>query len=126
MNWGQWKTALIDIDRAVDGFAGDDVDQYSELVDLGWEYEYLIVEVPTITSATVSIVGQRGSAITTVPLPIHILDDDATGSFLHATTAGTTSLYVIFRIGGLRYIRILAAGNQAADRTFYVRGFNRS
>ena len=119
----EWKEALVDVDRDTE-FTGDDVDQYSALVDLGDYYRYVMVFIPTITSSTVGLCLQRDGAIATVPIALNILDDDATGSFLHATTAGTTSMYVIFEVGAIQYIRVKCGADQAADRTFLVRGFN--
>ena len=118
---GAWLTALMDIDRAVE-FSGDDVDQYSKLVDLGADYANVMVIIPTITSSTVGVTIQEENLISEVPSPVYILDDDATGNFLHATTAATTAMAVKFEIGGARYIRIKCGANQAADRTFRVRG----
>ena len=120
-NAGPWKDALVDIDRATE-FTGDDVDQYSKLVDLGGEYEYVLVYVPTITSATTNLCLQRDGAVATVPVALYRLDDDATGDFLDATTAGTTSKYVLFHVGAIQYLRVKCGANQAADVTFYVRG----
>jgi hypothetical protein len=119
----EWITSTIDIDRSSE-FTGDDVDQFGDLIDLGENYENLLVIIPTITSATVSIYIQMDEAIDSVPVVLHILDDDATGSFLHATTAATTTNVCIYRIGAARFIRLRANANQLADRTFYVRGFN--
>lgn len=121
---GAWKSVLLDIDRDTE-FVGDDVDQYSKLVDLGAPFEFVTVIVPTITSSTTGVCIQKTPNIDEVPSPVHILDDDATGSFLHATSAAVTALAVIFRIGAVQYVRIKMGANQAADRTFYVRGFNR-
>jgi hypothetical protein len=120
----QWLTATIDIDRTPTEFAGDDVDQYSDLVTMGGIYRYAMVIIPALTSATISICIQPNPLIATVPVAINKLDDDATGHFLHATTAGTGSIAVVFEIGGAEYLRIKASANQAADRTFYIRGFN--
>jgi hypothetical protein len=118
---GSWKTVLMDIDRDVE-FTGDDADKYSALIDLGQEYENVLVFVPTITSSTISLCLQRDKEISTVPIALHILDDDATGSFLSATTAAVTSCYILFNTGAIQFLRIYSATNQAADRTFYVRG----
>ena len=120
-----WKTATIDIDRATE-FSGDDVDRFSSLVDLGDNYEFLTVFVPTLTSAVVSVYVQRDDAIATVPAILNALDADATGSFAHSTTAGTGGVVVTFRIGGCRYLRVHTGANQAADRSLVVRGFNRT
>ena len=119
-----WKTATIDIDRATE-FSGDDVDQYSSLVDLDGDFEFLTVIIPTITSATTRPYIQRDGAIATVPVAVSVLDDDATGSFAHANTASVGSEVIIYRIGGVQFIRIKSSANQAADRAYIVRGFNR-
>ena len=125
MKFGSWKTATIDIDRASE-FTGDDVDQFSDVVDLGEDYEFVTVHFDAvITSGTVGPWVQKTAEVDEVPVIKHALDDDATGSFAHATTAAVTQVSVTFRIGGYQYLRIKAAANQAADRTFSVRGFNR-
>ncbi|MFA5377308.1 MAG: hypothetical protein WC455_16275 [Dehalococcoidia bacterium] len=121
---GQWKDALIDIDRDVE-FTGDDVDRYSKIVDLGGVYENIEVKLPTITGSVVQAYGQQGNGLTEVPLPINIFDADATGHFAHATTTGPGGFYITFHIGGFQFIRIHTDANQAADRTFSVRGVGR-
>jgi len=125
MKFGAWKTATIDIDRASE-FTGDDVDQFSDVVDLGEDYEFVTVHCDSvITSATLNPWVQKGAAIDEVPVIKHVLDDDATGSFAHATTAAVTQVSVTFRIGGYQFLRIRAGAAQGADETFSVRGFNR-
>jgi len=121
---GGWKPVLMDIDRATE-FAGDDVDQYSKLVDLGADFEFIVVVIPTITSSVIGVVIQRGAEEDEVPVRVYVLDADATGSFLHAHTAAVTAQVIVFRVGAAEFIRIKADTNQAADRTFYVRGYNR-
>ncbi len=118
---GDWKTALVDIDRATE-FSGDDVDQYSKLVDLGGDFGNVRVILPAITSSTVGIMIQEGPNPAEVPMPLYILDDDATGNFLSATTAATTAMVIKFCIGGVRYIRVKCGSNQSADVSFKVRG----
>jgi hypothetical protein len=118
---GAWKSALIDVDRATE-FVGDDVDQYSELVDLGGDFKDVLVIIPTITSSTISLCVQMDGDEDTVPDALNILDDDATGHFAHATTAGTAGMAVVFHVGAVQFLRVKAGSNQAADRTFYVRG----
>ncbi len=121
-----WKTATLDFDRSDLEFTDDDVDQFSSLVDLGEGYEHLAVFIPELSaSATVSIYVQRDAKIATIPLVIHSLDDDGTGSFLHATSSGAGDIYVIYRIGGARFVRIRANADQTADRAFTIKGFNR-
>jgi len=122
---GPWKSVLMDVDRDTE-FTGDDADQYSALVDLGADYEFVVVVIPTITSSVIGVSIQRNPGVSEVPVRMYTLDDDATGSFLHAHTAATTTQVIIFRIGAVQFLRIKADTNQAADRTFYVRGYNRS
>ena len=120
-----WQTILHDIDRDEE-FSGDDVDQFSPLIDLGANYEFITVLLGSvITSSTLNPWIQRDSSTATVPVIVHVLDDDATGSFAHATTAAVTQVAVTFRIGGAQYLRMRFGSNQAADETFYVLGFNR-
>ena len=120
----EWKTVLMDINRASE-FTGDDVDRYSELCDLGDNYEFATVFIPTIDSAGIAVVVQRDDSKASVPVIVHMFDADAAGSFQHITTAATTTNVVTYRIGGVRYLRLFSSGvNQTADRTFYVRGFN--
>jgi len=125
MQSSDWITVTLDYDRSATEFVGDDVDRFTDLVDLGAEYENILVFIPTIDSSVVTPYIQRDSSEATVPVAMHILDDDATGSFAHATTASTGGIVVIFRIGAARYLRLYTGSNQTADRTFYVRGFNR-
>jgi len=110
---GPWKDALVDIS------ADDDL---SLEVDLGALFEELLVLVPTITSSTVGVNVSEAASGTYYPL--YILDDDATGDFLSASTAGTATKALLFRIGGVQFIKITCGSGQAADRTFRVRGLN--
>ena len=124
---GESKAATIDIDRAVDGFTGDDVDQFSDLIDLGAEFEFVRVEIPTITSSVVTLWIQNNNVITTVPKPLHgWYDIDADSNVAIATVAATTSICITFKDVWARYVRVKCDSNQAADRTFYLKGFNRA
>lgn len=124
-----WKTCLIDIDRASE-FTGDDVDQYSELVDLGHNYKYLTVLIPSsMDSATVTPYlchsGNEAAAEAEVPYPMHFWNDnDADTNIAQATVASTGGLYVTFWIGGAQYLRLKASADQDPDVTFYVLGFD--
>jgi len=121
---GKWTSALVDIDRATE-FTGDDVDRYSELVDLGANFDKVLVILPALTSAVVSLYIQKDGNEDTIPVQLQALDDDATGHFAHATTAGTGAIAVLFKlVGGIQYLRVHCGDNQAADRTFWLRGSN--
>lgn len=120
-----WQEALIDIDRATEFGATDDVDRYSKLVTLPMNYEFITVIIPALsTSGIVSVYVQRDAELDTVPVIVHTFDADQTGSFAHSTSSGAGAIVVIFRIGGFQHLRIHVSENQSADRTFYVRGFD--
>jgi hypothetical protein len=116
-----FKDCLIDIDRASE-FSGDDVDRYSALIDLGMMCNKLVINAPTMTSATISVYVQEGSAVDTVPDAVHrsAFADDATAAW--ATTAGTGEFQITCDIGLARYVRLYSGANQAADRTFRICG----
>ncbi|KKN00738.1 hypothetical protein LCGC14_1134770 [marine sediment metagenome] len=118
------KTALIDITRSSE-FTGDDVVRYSGLVDLGNQYEFLAVVIPTLSaSGIVSVYVQGDAKVDTVPVILHAFDADATGSFAHSTSSTGGDIVVIFRIGGFQHLRLHVAADQAADRSFDLRGFD--
>ncbi len=129
---GPRKDAVINITRVTE-FTGDDVDQYSKVVDLEGAFEFLAVYVPTIDSATITPYVQRDSHIDTavvangtVPVPTHFFhDNDADTDIAQATVASTGGYFIVFNIGGEQFVRIKASQNQTANRTFSVRGFNR-
>jgi hypothetical protein len=121
----QWKVATIDYDRGTTEFTGDDGTKFTDLVDLESEYEYMTVFIPALSaSGIVYVYVQRDGEIDTVPVVVHVFDDDTTGSFAHATSSGAGSIVVIFRIGGCRYFRLYVSEIQTANRIFYCRGFN--
>lgn len=117
-----WQTATIDIDRDTE-FAGDDVDRYSSVIDLGRECSGVVIKLPAMTSSAISLYAQEVAAIATVPVPVHYrqASDDATTAWI--TTASTGSLTIHCNwLGAIRYIRIYAAVNQATDRSISVLG----
>ena len=120
--FGPVKTALVDIDRSSE-FTGDDVDRFSELVDLGEDFARVLVWIPALdASGVVSIYIQRDSLVASIPLQVQSFDADATGHFVQGTTSGAGDIAITFDVGGAQYLRVHVAANQAADITFYVRG----
>ena len=97
-------------------------DDLTPEVNLQANYEFLTVILPVLESTTVTVHISDASAGTFIPL--HILDDDATGSFAHATSATEGTIAVIFKIGGVQFIKVSLNTGQTADRIFKVRGFN--
>ena len=122
---GEWKLALIDIDRASE-FTGDDVDQFSKIVDLSGYFSYVNVHLPALTSGVVSVYACKGkdleAAEAEAPLQVQAFDGNATGHFAHASTATEGAIWLTFFVGCLQFLRIKVAGNQAADRNIYVQG----
>lgn len=89
-------------------------------VDLGAVFPKVAVNLPaTITSATVSLHISPTSGGTFVPL--YALDDDATGDFASATTAGTAAKHVVFEVGAARYVKVAYGASQTAE-VAYVKG----
>jgi len=122
---GEWKSCLIDIDRSSE-FTGDDVDQYSKLIDLGRVYEKIVIFVPTIDSSALNLYVQRDASSATVPVIVHHGQvtgaTPAWGTAAWSTTAGTGGYVIMVNCVCAQYIRIRAVANQAADRTLYVMG----
>ena len=116
-----WKTALIDIDRSAE-FTGDDVDQYSKLVDLGQDFEEIVLDVPTLTSSALNIYVQKDGEVATVPVAVHYRQPTDLATAAWGTTASTGAFSISAKIGGYQYLRVRAASNQAADRSIKVRG----
>jgi len=101
--YGSWNDAVITI--ATD-------DDLSAAVDLGNNYEFMQVILPTLTSSTVLV---------------HVCDTSG-GTYTAlgngVATAATTGAYATtFRIGGYQYIKIATGTGQASNRTIKVRGF---
>jgi hypothetical protein len=116
-----WQSVLMDIDLTAQ-YSGEDIDRTSALVDLGYDCTGVSVFVPTIDSAAVSLLVQRDSTITTVPVALHYRQTSDNATALQATTASTGGYVFNFKLDSIRYLRIYTGANQTADRTFYVRG----
>ena len=126
MKRGPRVLALIDYDRSVTGsFSGDDADQYSLAFDLGAEYDFVRIECPTLNAAaTVALYKHHDiEDLDEVPIPVEYQKHDNT-SAIWARTSGTAAGVIAVLAGGLQYGRIKCSANQAANRSFYVQGFN--
>jgi len=122
----RWHEALVDIDRSTE-FTGDDVDRYSKLVDLGADFEFITVIMPTLESTTqVTPYIQKTQDEDDIPVPVYFFhDNDADTDIIQSSVAATGGYALTFRIGGAQFVRLYCGTNQTVDRTFYVRGFNR-
>ena len=111
---GKWTSFEIDI---------SDSTTISDECDLGAPYEYMLLEVPTITSGTLSVQVLRASGGTARNLHLTVNADGTDAQIISDTITGA----LIWRvpIGGAQFIKVTAGAAQSADRTFYVRGVNR-
>ena len=108
---GSWKTATIAASGTLSG-----------AVDLGRDYEFLEVILPTITSAVISVNVSDTSGGTYQAL-VHT-SPTAVGHFVPGTTAGTGGLTALYRLGGFQHVKLLSGATQAAERAFTIRGMN--
>ena len=116
---GAWKSATIDIDRTPTEFTGDDVDRYTDLVDLGREYEKLAIIVPAvITVSELLIYVQSDEKIATVPCLLHVVNTDTA----YTVTLAVSTYFTCDCITGIRFLRLYSATNQAADAVFSICG----
>jgi hypothetical protein len=99
--YGEWKAATID----EDGTSSDEV-------DLGREYDYLLIQIPTIVSATIKIQVAEKTGGT-----FYDLGDSVT------TTEGTHNYADIFPLYGYQFIKVVASAAQTgSDKLIRVRG----
>ena len=110
---GTWKSFEIDISTST---------TISDECDLGAPYEYMLLEVPTLTSGILSVQVLRASAGTARNL--YNTDADGSNAQLLADS-GTGAFMWIVPIHGAQFIKVTAGAAQAADRTFWVRGVDR-
>lgn len=113
MLFGPWKSATI----AKDG-------QLSGEVDLEANYKYLMVLMPTIDAAKLSVRVAKESGGTYYP--VHgWLDSDADLTVLQESADEVTSKALLFLIGGAQFVKLYASAAQTTEaETFYVRGVN--
>lgn len=111
-----WKSALLDVDVDADA---------TEEVDLGDNYEFMTVIVPTLGQASkleAQIAKDAGGTF----YPMWRWDADSAQDLVGQTTSITTTRALTFYIGGAQFVKIGVEGtNMSSDVTFYVRGFNR-
>lgn len=109
---GDWKDAVIASSGTL-----------SAEVDLGRQYDYLAVIIPTIDSAQISIKVAQKTGGTFQDLYQFDGNDDK----IFITTAGTGGITVVFPLFGFQFIKILASAAQTGGaRTFKVRGVDES
>ena len=111
---GSWKTVTI---------TKDDDPAVSTETDLGGVFRNVQVYTPAIDSAALTVKVSRESADTAVQT--YMWDTDATGNYVHTTTARATAGMEVFKDICARYVTLLLdAAQTTATVTFYVRGID--
>ena len=94
--------------------------QLSAEVDLGRQYDEMLIVMPTITQAAISVQVAEKSGDTAQSLYV---TDPASGNNKQIISSLTTgALTWIVPIGGARYIKLYSSVTQAAEETFRVCG----
>jgi len=101
--YGAWKNAVIT-------FATNATT--SAAVDLGRDYDYVQIYIPTIDSANVSFTVSEIAGGTYYTL----------GSGNAIVTAGTGGFVTTVNLGGYQFIKVITSADQTENRTFRVRG----
>lgn len=99
--YGEWKAATIEADGTS-----------SAEVDLGRDYDFLEIQIPTLISGTLKIqVAEKTSG------DFYDLGDGVT------TGAGTHNYADVFKLGGYQFIKVVSSATQTtSDRLIRVRG----
>ena len=108
---GKWVNFEIDV--------SDDA-KISDECNLGGSFEYMLLEVPTITSGTLTVQALRASAGTARNL--HVTDPVDGGDNVLISASGAGGFMWCVPIHGAQFIKVVSSVNQADDRTFYARG----
>jgi len=111
---GIWKSFEIDI---------SDSTTISDECDLGAPYDYMLLEVPTIDTATLTVQALRASGGTARNLDLTVNADGTTAAI--TSDSGTGAFIWIVPIHGAQFIKLVANAAQSTDRTFWVRGVDR-
>ncbi len=83
----------------------------SAAIDLGRDYDYVEVQIPTLTSCTLKMTVAEMTGGTYRDLGEGV------------TTATTTGAYSdVWNLGGYRFIKVVSSGAQGAERLIRVRG----
>jgi len=100
-SYGEWKAATI----AQDGTSSDGV-------DLGQDYNYLEIQIPTLVSCTIKLqVAEKTGGI------FRDLGDGIT------TDPGTHNYHDVFYLGGWQFIKVVSSVQQTgSDKLIRVRG----
>ncbi len=88
--------------------------QTSTEINLGRDYEYMNIYVPTIDSANLTFTVSMTAGGTFAQL----------GASAVTVVAGTGGFFTTIELGGYQFVKIVASAAQTTlARTFYVRGY---
>ena len=97
--------------------------QLSAVCDLGRAYEYAVVQVPTIDTATLVVRASR--AVDGTGVGLYITHDQTAVPVALNIASGTGNFMWIIPLKGVQYLWFYAGAAQTtAAVTFYVRGFD--
>jgi hypothetical protein len=112
MIYGEWKTCLIDISESA---------TTSLAVDLGRPYDFMTIELPTITNAQITVQTSKDAASTYQNLYTTDLADGSNSLLKNGTSTGGIAWQV--PLGGFQYIKLLSSANQlTTDKSIKIRG----
>ena len=83
----------------------------SSAIDLGRDFDFLEIQIPTLASCTIKIQVAEKIADT-----YRDLGDGIT------TAAGTHNYHDVFKLGGYQFIKVVASATQTTERLIRVRG----
>lgn len=98
--YGSWKAATI----ANNGTS-------SAEINLGRDYDYLEIQIPTVTSCTLKVTVAETTGGTFRDLGVGVATDTTTGAY-HDT----------WKLGGWQFIKIVSSAAQGAERLIRIRG----
>ena len=96
--YGEWKAASI---TTTD----------SDEVDLGRDFDFLEIQIPTLAACTIKVQVAEKTGGT-----FRDLGDGIT------TAAGTHNYHDVFKLGGYQFIKVIASADQTTARAIRVRG----
>ena len=121
LRFGSLKTASVDIDRSSE-FTGDDIDQYSSLVDLGDNFTHAMVHFGTgWDEGRLTVYTQLTGEIDEVPKICHEYDAASATSVAVIMGTNTGGVSVIVPVSG-QYLRVRSSAAQSVDTWVQVRG----
>ncbi len=97
--YGEWKAATVTAGTT------------SSEVDLGRDYDFLEIQIPTMTSGTMSLEVAEETSGT-----FYALGDGVT------TGASTHNYADVFKLGGYQFIKVVSSVSQSGTVLYRVRG----